>query len=720
MFSTIWQRKWMIALVAMLFTGMAVVILQRMTPIYTAETQVMLTRTTNVLDFESVVSGLPVDAKIIEGEIAIITSNQLLDRVVEQLRLERDPEFNSTLRPRPFHREWIKSIKSRLPADLRLALGMSDEAKVVDPVLQRESERLSVINSLGRSLNARQHGLSVVIAIRIESTDSRKSALIANAVADQYLVDQLEAKYEGTKRATAWLSERVEDLRAGVGEAEAAVVAYRERLTLGSGQGVAITNQQLGEINSQLVSARAEVAQSQARYGQVKRRIDEGGFSAAANVLSSPLILTFRQQRAELARRAAELATRYGERHPSMLNIRAEIRDVGGSISVEVRKIVEGLKNDVEVAEARVNALADSLVQLESKAIDQSKTSLALIQLERESQASRLIYENFLNRFKETSEQQGLQEADARVISRAQPPKSPTKPKKSLLTLISGFFGIAVGMGLAFFLEAINNTFRNAKVLEEYTGVPVLANLPMIGRGRKRQQLLTYLDQKPSSALAESIRNLRTALFLANIDSPPKTVMLTSALANEGKSTTCIMLAQLSVQIGKTAVIVDCDIRRPTLHKTFAIKDGPDIISVLEGSASLDEALRTDELSGVSLLPAIQSTPQAVDILSSKRFGMMIDRLREKFDLVLLDAPPILLVSDAGVVGKYADATICVVRWDLTPREATVQAVKQLREYGMRVSGAVLTMIDRNRADSYAHGRSEYGYYGGKNAYYND
>lgn len=720
LFGIIWRRKWTIVITVLLFLVAAFAILQQMAERYTASAQVMLnTRETNVVDLESVVSGLPADSKLVEGEIAIITSNQLLARVVDKLRLDRDKEFNSKLRPTSFVKEWIAAAKEALPEDLRLMLGMGKGAPV-DTALAVESERLAIIGALRRAIIAEQRGLSVVITISVKSESPRKAALIANQIADQYLVDQLEAKFEATRRATSWLNERVADLKSKVEVAEAAVEAFKEARQIEDGQSAAVTTQQLGELNTQLVTAKAALAEARARYSQVQSIINRKGLAAAGDVLDSPLILTLRTQVAELTRRETELGQTYGDRHPNMIAVQAELQDARNAVAGEVRKIVTGLQNDAGVAQARVSTLEGSLLQLESRATVISKSSVKLRQLEREADANRLIYENFLARFKETSEQEDLQEADARVISEAQPPRETSEPDKQLTMVIGGFLGGIVGLVLVFLLEGLNNTFRTAVELEARAGLPVLASLPRFGRRRRRSQVLEYVRNKPNSALAEGIRMLRTSVLLSNLDQPPKTIMLTSSLPAEGKSTTAMLLAYLSVQMGKSAIIVDCDIRRPTLHHTFGIDDGPDIIAALDGSAMLEDVIYENEESGLHILPAIRSASQAADILSSRRFSEMIEELRARYDLVLLDTPPILLVSDAAVVGKYADAAVYVVCWDKTPREAAVQGMRQLVEMGIHLSGTVLSLVDRKEEARYAHYSYGYGYYAGKNAYYTD
>jgi capsular exopolysaccharide synthesis family protein len=385
-----------------------------------------------------------------------------------------------------------------------------------------------------------------------------------------------------------------------------------------------------------------------------------------------------------------------------------------------VRKIVDGLRNDVEVARARETTLEQSLDELERKASSQSRQSVELRQLERDAEASRLVYQNFLSRFKETSEQEDLQEPDARIISEAEPPLSPSEPNRQRVVLLGGAFGLMLGLGLVFLLEQLSNTFRTAADLEEQGGLPVLARIPRVWRRMRRSKVIDYARRKPNSALAEGIRNLRTAVFLANLDHPPKAVMITSSFPGEGKSTTALLLAWMSNQIGKSAIIVDCDVRRPTLYKTLGLEDVPDILSVLDGSVPLDEAIRTDEAYGLHVLPAIRTVPHAPDVLSSRRFGELIDELRARYDFVLLDAPPILSVSDAGVVGKVADATVYMVRWDATPRRAVLDGVKRLQDLRIRVTGTAMTLVDRKREAQYESYHYGYGYYAKRDAYYAD
>ena len=714
-----WRGKWVVLITTLLGLAIGYVVAQQFTPLYSATTKVMLnTRETNVVDIENVLSGLSADAGAVAGEIALITSYQLLDRVVQKFRLAQDREFNPPSKDQPFYHAWIDDTTAILPEGARLALGLGLPGLTPPEAYSpQDAERVAVVGRLAEALEASQDRRAPIINITVTSGNPKKAVLLSNAVAEQYIVDQLEAKFEATQRATAWLNERVAGLKDKLEKSEAAVEAYRASLADSDGQGIELTQQQLADLNSQLIAARAERAEAEARFNQVRRVRSQGGAAAAANAVSSPLILTLRQQRAELIRREAELSTRYGDRHPRMINVRAEIADVNSAIAAEARKTEGGLRNDLEVARARERTLETNLRELERRSLTQSQGTVKLRQLQREAEADKLIYENFLTRFKETSEQEDLQQADARIISPAKESIFSGTSEKRVLA-IAGAAGMALGLCLLFLFEKLNNTFRHEQDVEDSTGVTVLASLPRFGRRSRRSQVLAYVRDKPTSALAEGIRNLRTALFLSNIDKPPKVVMITSSLAAEAKSTTCLLLAEMTTLMGRRAIIVDCDIRRPTLYQTFGIQGEHDIISVLDGSAELEDVIHVDPDSNLHILPALKSAPQAADILSSKRFATLIERLSEHYDLVLLDSPPILLVSDAGVVGKYADATVYAVRWDKTPRDAAARGIKQLRDLGVSVNGVALTLVDRKRQARYNYYQYGYNYY--QNAYYSD
>lgn len=691
-----WRGKWAVIGLAVFASLAAALALARQPSTWDATAEILIDpRRERPFAFDQVVGDLPVDNAVVASEIAVLLSRDLLARTVDRLGLDNDPEFAA---PAP-------GPAARIETTLRAwAPALADWPRLTPtPLAGPARDRAAA--ALARAARARQAGRSYVIALTVRSADPDKSARIANALAETYVENQLSAKYEATRRASAWLAGRIVDLEAKAAEAETAVERYRAGQSLGDAQGPAVAEQQLAEINSQLVAARAARAEAEARHGQITRLIAAKGEGAAANVLSSPLILNLRQQRAEVKRREAELATRYGPKHPQMINVRAELSDIGAALSAELRKRVATLSNEVEVAAAREAALLAALSELEERTVDLSRASVGLRRLEREAAANRRIYEDVLSRYKETSESQEVQQADARVISAAAPPERPAAPRRGLIAALAGLGGGLAGLGLVFLGELMANTFRTAEEAQRLLGLPVLARIPRARGLTRRGGLPARLEAEPNSALAEAARELRTGLTLSRLDDPPRVALVTSAAPGEGKSTTCVALALLYARMGKRCAIVECDMRRPSLGRAIgAAAAGPDLIAALRGEATADEALRPVGRGGAVALTVNRPTPQAADILSSERFAALVANLRARFDLVLLDTPPALAVADAAAAARAADACLFLLRWNHTPRQAAAEALERLRQAGAAPCGVALSMVDLKREAGYRYG----------------
>ncbi len=689
----IWRGRWVALGFAGLIGGAAALIMASLPSRYDAEAQILLdTRDRRMVEYQQVVGDLSVDNAIVASEIAVLRSRQMLWRIVVDLRLDQFTEFGA---PR-------SGLRDRLATRLR---NVSPEiADRIAPQKPPRPPQEMALERLGQALTISQKGRSYVIGVTVRSDNAALSARIANALSFAYIEDQLLVKSAATSRASDWLKKRITDLKAQSAIADANVEQYRAEQSFGDGQGFAITEQQLAEINSQLVSARASLAEADARHDQISRLIADKGEAAAANVLSSPLILSLRQQRAEVKRREAELATRYGPKHPQMINVKAELRDIGGAIASELRKRVATLANDAEVARAREAALSTALSDVEDRSVDLSRASVGLRQLEREAEASRRIYEDVLARYKETTEQQDIQQADARVISEASAASAPAAPRRGLITGLAAMGGALLGFGFVFLAEITANTYRTAAEAERSLGLRVLAKLPVMRAGRRRSRLLRALKDRPVSAFAEAIRELRNTLLQGQAASG--VIMITSAAPNEGKSTTCLALAQSSAAMGRTAIVVDCDFRRPSMAEAIGQVQTytPDLMDVLNGDASVEDAFRTITEGSAWALTLRNPAPEAADLLSSQRFRNLIASLAQSYDLVLLDTPPVLAVSDAAAIAVVADQTLMLARWNHTARQAAEACQRKLVEAGAPPVGVVLTMVDPGREASFEYG----------------
>ena len=692
-----------------LITGITLLVVFQLTPLFTANSLVLIDpREQQVVDIEAVMSGLPPDSAAIDSEVEVLRSRTLASRVVAQLELVNDPEFNAAL------------VEPGILASLNpLNLLRSSPDLTVEEKARRELNK--VIDAFQSKLSVSRRGLTYVISVSYTSEDAAKATSIVNTVTDLYVLEQLEAKYEATRRANEWLNERLVQLRGEVRAAEEAVEIYRSENDLVSTSGITVNEQQLAELNGQLILARAELAEKEAKYRRYRDLLRSGsGADTLADVLQSPVIAQLRQQEAEVDRRRAELSSRYGERHPEMIKVRAERRDLADAIDREVSRTVANVENEVEVTRTRVGSLQNSLDELQGRSGEGGLKEVRLRELESDAEAVGTLYESFLERFKQTSEQTNLQEADSRILSQATVPTEPSYPNKTLFLALAIVGSGMIGVGLAFVLEQLDDAFSSVSQLEKTLGLPHLASVPDLKNEiaeNKGWLPFDFIKKRPLSSYSEAFRALRSGIALSDVDNPPKVVLITSALPGDGKTTTAISLARAASVAGSKTILLDCDLRRPSVHKSFGASPEVGIVELLADQAKLEDALTADPESPLNYLPVKAGAANPPDLLGSRHMGNLLSKLREEYDLVVIDSAPVLPVVDSRVLSRLADKVVFVVRWRDTPRDAAANAVKDLRDYGADFAGVVFERLDLKRQQRYNYGDSGY-YYGRYSKYY--
>jgi succinoglycan biosynthesis transport protein ExoP len=366
--------------------------------------------------------------------------------------------------------------------------------------------------------------------------------------------------------------------------------------------------------------------------------------------------------------------------------------------------------------EQQLSALSLSEKDLNIQVARQGEDLITLQQLTREAEATRSLYEYFLSRLKETSAQQGIQQADSRVLSDAVIPTGPFAPRKSRILAMSGILGVMLGMGLVLLRELRNNSFRTARELEAATGYTVLGQIPLMP-AKTRRKVLQYLSEKPTSAAAESVRNLRTSLMLSNVDNPPKVIISTSSIPGEGKTTNSLALAHNLLGLGKKVLLVEGDIRRRTLHEYFKTLPDKGIVSVLSGEQTLAQAVHRAEGFDADILGGEKSSINAADLFASDKFAAFITEAREAYDAVIIDTPPVLVVPDARIIAEHVDAIVFTVCWDHTSKQQVEESLRLFHNSGQRVSGMVLSQISPRGMKQYGYG-GKYGAYAGYGSKY--
>ena len=397
-----------------------------------------------------------------------------------------------------------------------------------------------------------------------------------------------------------------------------------------------------------------------------------------------------------------------------MVNLQSSIEEIKRKIDDEANKTVRGLQGDVNAARAKEASLRGTLAGIQKNATAEGKLDVPLRELQREADANKLLYENFLTRFKQTRTEEDIQQADARLVSSALPPRVPSFPKKGVLIGFSFLGSIFVGIAGAFLLERLDNGFRNSEQVEKLLGVPTLGLVPAVVRQELPQDVVV---KRPTSQYSEAIRSIRTALRYSDIDHPPKVVLITSSLAGEGKTVFACSLARSVARSGGKSLLVDCDLRRPSVAKLLGVNGEPGMLDMFSENGNIDSIIRVDEESGMHYIPSKGGTANPQDLLGSQQMRSFLERMSSRYDLIVLDAPPVLAVSDPIILSHFVDTTIYLVRWEKTPRPIVTGAMKLLRTNGGAVAGVVLSRVNSRKHATYGYGDAGY-YYGRYSNYY--
>ena len=715
------HRQFLVVLLVLPLTfGLGLAYLFTAPTLYTATASIMLDTAKIQLFPQSMFSDDPVNSAMVDSEIELLKSENFAHSIVNKLHLSQDPEFVGSTGG------LIGIVKKTLLAGLISSRAGQSVSEVTRNAVRAFQKRLMV----GRV------GATFVIDIGFEAHNPDRAAEIANAVAEAFIADQLESKYTNIQRTGTWLQERLNELQAKASAAERAVVDYKAAHNIVDTGGHLIDEQQLSELNTALIKSRADVAEAQARLNRVTQilhtdQLDPTSSDVATvtDALHNPIITKLRQDYLDTTQREADWSKLYGKNHLAVARLRDQLTGIRTSIIDELKQIAEADKSDYDIAKAREAALEKTLAERVSGSQTTNKAQIELRQLESAAQSYRTLYNNFQQRYTDSVQQQSFPISGARVISQATPPLGKSSPKSFRILAVASVAGLILGVGIAMLREITDRAFRTGEQVTARLGTQVLALVPKIEpvaepkpiradgtrnqiASRKAIQpipgLLRYVIDSPRSHFAEAIRSVKLS---AGLSGAGKVIGVTSSLPNEGKSSIAMSLAQLSTQSGAQVILVDCDLRKRSLSKQLAPNSHLGLIDVVVNTANLDEVILFYPVANFSFLPAgVGSNPtHTSDILASDAMKRMIDQLRESYDHVIIDLPPIAPVVDVRATTHFLDSYLFVIEWGKTRVDVVEHSFNSARGVYDNLLGIVLNKVDFKLLGRYEGHRYDYG-----------
>jgi succinoglycan biosynthesis transport protein ExoP len=612
----------------------------------------------------------------VDSQVEVVKGPGLADEVITELNLDRDPDY-----------------------------ALKGKDKTLDPPLQRDA----LIDHVTKDLKVRRIGQTLLLTIGFSNKSPTKAARIANAFAETYIKHQIDVKVNGEGTSNALLNSQIDDMRQKVEASDAAVQQYKAANNLLSSDQGPLTQQEVTTLNQQLASAKSNQAEAEARLRAAQAQLRSGGNGEDVGAaLGSQTITDLRAQRAALSANVADLEGRYGPKHPDLLKAQRQLSDIDAQIQAEIKRIISNLSAQVEVTRSQTASIEASIAQAKGELISGNAASVKLNELQRDADAARTLYESVLTRVKETAAQQAVSQADSRIDSPAAPPSEPSSPNKPLNILLGLVAGLGLGVVAAFIVERWNARLTSVDDIESKLGLPFLGSIPTAASSIDKPTTKNPIDAvvaHPLSGFAEAFRGLGTTLIHGAPDKQVRIVAITSAVPEEGKTTTSVCLMRVMAMGGTRTVLVDCDLRRRSANVVFKEEPEFGLIELLEGKATMDQVLRLDEKSGAYVVQLTKGSHLAKSPFSSPAMDEFLEELKKRFELIILDTPPLLPVVDTRILAQKVDALALLVRWRDTPMRAVRAAIHELDAVNAPITGVALTLVNV-QSQSY----SGYGY----------
>ena len=659
-------------------------------PVYQATTQILIDRDTpDVLPNKELMDLVQAGVDYYQTQYQLLNSRSLAERTVERLGLQKSSELATGPMMNPWER--VQRLLGRPPRAI-----VDQDGMPLSPTVAAFRSRVGVDPIPGTRL----------VNLRFNAYDPRVAADAVNALASLYIEQSLEFRFTTSSDATGWLSDRLAEQRQKVEAAEKALQEYREKEGLiDHEERQGLVQQKLETLNGAVLDARTERIAKETLASQLSS-LSPAQIESFPLVMGSETVQKLKNELVSLQRDEARMAETLGQRHPDMVRVRAQTKDVQEKLRAEVRNVARAADSDSRAARSREARLQANLDAVKSEAQDVSRKAIQLGVLRREVDTNRQIYQDLLTRTKQTGLETELKTTNIRVIEKAEAPRGPVSPKKTRNYQVAVVFGLLLGIGLGLLFESFDNTFKTPEDLKQHVAAPFLGMVPDVTAATSKEMMrglspTLLISKNAASAVADAYRVLRTNLIFTSSETTGRALVVTSAGPGEGKTTTLANVAAALAYNGAKVLAIDADLRRPTLHQHFGLQKTPGLSDLIVGKSAASEAIQSTRIDGLQVLPCGYLPPNPAELLGSPMMKQVLEAVRSHYDWVLLDSPPILAMADAAVLCPQVEGVILLVAAETPTKPAVARAIDQIQSVGGKVLGVVLNKVNLQRNSYY-------------------
>ena len=703
------KRRWTAATAFLVVLACVTVYTFTATAIFEARTRLLIeAESPNVITFKEVIDEDQAKADYYQTQYNILQSRALARKTIESLGMWEHPLLNPAAR---------RGLASRvIGGTFGLVTGLFSSAPAAAPEGSgEETEAQShAIDALLTNLAVTPIRNSRLVDVKFRSPDAALSTRIVNALARNYIDQNLEYKFSATKDANDWLDNQLAEQRKEVEAAEAKLQAYREKndaISLEDRQNIVV--QKLTDLNAAVTKAKTERIQKEAMYKQLRAiESNPAALDTFPAILSNSFIQQQKAELAQLQQQHAQLSEKFGDKHPEIVKSRSAIQNAQLKLQVEINKVVQAVRTEYQAALAQETSMSGALGQQKTEALAMNRKGIEYSVLERDVQSNKQLYENLMQRAKETSVSSELKSSNIRIIDKAERPRDAVWPRKGLNLLLAILSGTVLALGLTFFFEYLDSRLKTPDEVKSHLGLPALGLVPVLApKSWKGKEPLIHVGVPPG--FAEAFRTIRTNVLFSSAEEGSRALVITSTGPGEGKTTVASNLAIGFAQAGQRVLLIDADMRRPRVHDVFGRRQEPGLSNVMVGNAKASQSVHKTGVPGLWVMAAGHLPPNPAELLGSQRFRDFVASLKEHFDLILIDSPPVMAVTDAVIAAHAANGVVFVVGSEMTSRQAARAAVEHLDQGRVHFIGAILNRVDLERNSYYYSNyyRHEYGSY---------